>query len=237
MDVRGIRFLNGLEVKEMTYKDDIREDALGFIEEHEKEIKESIGNEANFYDLDDLMDSLREHEFYYSLEDAVIVLRECDNMEEDSGIWDGLNPEDALVAKAMYSAENDLMAKVKEMYEEIVSEYENLSGDGDIESDKVDKAFAIWHDGQEEEVIPVKPNTPEEKELIENWLRANDKAGMWSGYPLGGSYIDSRCGCLYNEPEISEYVLLDRKSAKQLPHLSGKYRRDVEAYFKALEAK
>ena len=55
--------------------------------------------------------------------------------------------------------------------------------------------------------------------------------GTRGSYPLGGSYIDARCGTGYGMPDQYEYVMTDRKVAKQLPHLAGKYRDDVIKYY------
>jgi hypothetical protein len=55
--------------------------------------------------------------------------------------------------------------------------------------------------------------------------------GERGGYPLGGSYIDARCGVGFGMPEQYEYISTDKKVAKQLPHLAGKYRKDVQKYY------
>lgn len=143
----------------MGYEADIKGDAINFIEEHEGEIKEAITEEKEIDDLDELYEALREEEFYFDLSDAVVVIETSDEVEEDSGLWEGQQPEEAIVTKAVFTAQNDLRNKVKEIYDELKENFEN------------------------------------------------------------------------KKEEQSEYIDLDHKTAKLVPHLKGKYRGDVIKYF------
>jgi len=232
----------------MGYKEDIEEYAICFIVEHEEQIKKGIINNLDFEDLNEkeynyLGDLLREREFYFSLDDAVVVIDECEELEEDKGLWEGQQPEEALIIKAIYSAQNDLIVKTDEIYNTLKEGYvnaieklENDKGEKINLNDKnkgevINNIFKRWEG--EREVIPLKNGSIEEKEAIEEWLRENKTVGIFGGYPLGSCYIDSRCGSGYdNNSQLANYLDLDRHTVKLIPHLKGKYTNEVEEYYK-----
>lgn len=72
---------------------------------------------------------------------------------------------------------------------------------------------------------------------IRRWLKLNGDAGMWGGYPVGSSYIDSRCGTGYSMPEIKNYVDLDRRIGIEFPELRNKNREQMKERLKELEDK
>jgi hypothetical protein len=76
---------------------------------------------------------------------------------------------------------------------------------------------------------PIEPGSEEERRELLEWLRAGRNSSR-GGYPLGGSYIDARCGHEYGTPEHA-YVSSDNELGARLPHLRGKYARDVKAYW------
>jgi hypothetical protein len=80
------------------------------------------------------------------------------------------------------------------------------------------------------EPTPIEPGTEEERVAIRDWLRMGREIGMRSGYPLGQSYIDARSGTLWGTKDHA-YVESDRELRLQLPHLAGKYRDAIEAYY------
>lgn len=64
--------------------------------------------------------------------------------------------------------------------------------------------------------------TNEQAELVERWLEANSKVPGWlDGYPLGGSYIDTRANGGRGISERRRYVKLDHQVAKEVPELRG----------------
>lgn len=237
------------------YRKEVESEAKDFIDNHEDDIKESI-LEGNT-DIDDvkphggLYEDFREEcQPSYDLEDAAFVIKNCDNEESDSGIWEGQEPEDAIISKAIYSFQNDVWEKIREIFEEMVSEYENQIADLEDEHSETEESETVEEDEekaeeekkkimdaifkeyiQEKEVTPVEKGSEEEKELIERWFRMQKEAGMWGGYPVGSSYIDARCGAMFTEENIKDFVDFDHELAKKVPHLSGKYKEAVMEYY------
>jgi hypothetical protein len=89
----------------------------------------------------------------------------------------------------------------------------------------------------EHTVHPVKSGGMDEVYAIRKWLKLNASAGMWGGYPVGSSYIDSRCGTGYSMPEIKDYVDLDRRIGIEYPDLRNKRREQMKERLKELEDK
>jgi hypothetical protein len=80
------------------------------------------------------------------------------------------------------------------------------------------------------EALPlIEPGSQEERTELLEWLRAGRKSER-GGYPLGGAYIDARCGTMWGTPEHA-YVVSDGELRKRLPHLSGKYKNEIKAYW------
>ena len=237
----------------MGYDEDIEQNARDFIEDHEDEITKGILEESEFYDLNELDDAIREEEFYFSLEDAVQVIQTSDNTEEDRGLWEGQQPEEALITKATYTAQNDLRIKIKELYDEMKEAFQNQISEltenkeqpekpeilDDFKKHLAEVVFSDWK--QEDNIEPLTKGSQEELSALQKWLEVNEHAGMRGGYPLGSSYIDARCGSGYydmgNGMQMCDYIDLDHKVARQVPHLSGKRREDVQNYVAAQEKK
>jgi hypothetical protein len=101
----------------MSYRDDAQDDAKEMIEYFMVEIVEKIkdGDEVS----DDLFNDYSNGDSYhhenhtdkaYDLEDAAKVLSELDEFEEtDNGLWEGLDPEKAICAKAAYTYGNAVL--------------------------------------------------------------------------------------------------------------------------------
>lgn len=224
----------------MNYKKDVEEDARDFLTEHEDEFKEAIKDGKEFHGIDEVHDWLHESvtDRAYTPQDAVYVLEECENEENDSGIWEGLDDwRQELSARAAYSYSNDVYYKASEIYEELKERYEELVDEAgeckedEDEDERNEKILnQVWGEFTEEDKIePITPGGQEEIDLIEQWLEMGKNAGSWNGYPMGGSYIDARCGVGFGMPDVKDYVDFDREVAKKLPHLSGKYQTDVRA--------
>lgn len=230
----------------MNYEKDILQEAKDFLSNNEDMIKEAIKNGAD-WDYNDI-DSLDENwhceitDRSYSLEDAAYIISHADNVETDSGLWEGQDPQDALRAQAAYSYANDVWFECERIFKEMKDEYEE---DRDHEEDhEEDENFNT--DKMEEEndkllddiikrataqpIEPAEQGSEDEKELIERWLNLNANAGLWGGYPVGSSYIDARCGSGHGMPDIKEYVDFDQEFRKKVPHLDGKRKEEVKAY-------
>lgn len=214
----------------MDYNKDLLDDVVAFLEDMKDEIKAALVAGTEFDDIDDgeIRYSMEESICTsFSLEDAVYVIDNCENEETDTGLWEGLDPSDAIIAMAAYSYQADAWFKAEELYNDMLAKYEDE--DDGLRFDKMDMADMIWKDFIDGQTIqPVEAGGITELTILEHWVRLNKDSGMWSGYPLGGAYIDARCGTGYSMPEVKNFVDCDRTVRYQLPHMTGKYCADVE---------
>ncbi len=225
-------------MERLDYYREVEKDAREFLSEHFDDIVELMTNEE-----EELSDELRyerlEENFDrgYTPEDAVYVLENSNNEETDSGLWQGARDwREELNIRAAYTYIADVREAIDEIYKDAYEEFESAVDEFDPELGNFDErmknlAESILSLAVKENIEQVKPGSEEEKEILSEWLRLNSEVGMRGGYPLGHSYIDARCGVGFGMPDQYEYVATDCKVAKQLPHLAGKYRKDIEEYF------
>lgn len=230
----------------MDYKEDLEKDAVDFILENEETIGESITSSKDFdkftednegYDLihEQILDNMA-----LTIGDAAYIIENCTNQADDPGMWEGQEPTQAIQTMAIFSYENDIYSEIESKYEELVEIYNNVSSINQDdertilkkESDDFKKALSIFKDR-----YCTKPlETNQEKiTALEQWLRLGGKAGLWSGFPLGSSYIDMRCGVGYSIPDVKDYNDYDKKVAYLVPEANGLYRKDVEKLIKKLK--
>lgn len=234
------------------YEKDVENEARDFLANHEEMIKDAIkdGKDFDRNDIDDLDSAFHEDITgrSYSPEDAVFILEHCDNEETDRGLWEGLDDwREELRARAAYSFSNDVWSKCEGLYNEMKEELERRRGERlaektpegesmmDTEPEPGDEQVildGVFKEYTTTKLEPVAQGSQEEKELIERWLRLNEMAGLWGGYPVGRSYIDARCGSGHGMPDIKDYVDFDREFAQQAPHLAGKRKEYVKDYYK-----
>lgn len=224
----------------MDYETEIENEARDFILNNEEMIIQALNDDADwdYNDIDDL-DSLWHETIVdrgYTLEDAAYILDNCENEENDSGIWEGMDAQDAMSARAAYSYSNDVWFRCVEMYNGIKERVQELIDEDDFDDDPdkegedfVQLAFDEFKAEYDKTIQPVDKDSEDELNLIRQWLRMNERdAGMRGGYPVGGSYIDSRCGTGHGMPEVKDYVEFDREFAQKVPWLSGKYKEVVQ---------
>jgi len=200
----------------------------------------------------------------YTLEDAAHVVSNCENEETDTGLWDGQQPEDALRAKAAYCYGNDVWHRMDALFADLKEAYEEFQGqltdradelraqdtlteqeqkelerlENELDEEAAALAFAKFERDNAPPPIIVEQGSPEEGDLLARWLDLNARAGLlWSGYPMGDSYIDARCGVGYGMPEIKDYVDFDHVAAKRMPHWRGKRRDEIQTYASSLQAR
>jgi hypothetical protein len=254
----------------MDLRKDVRDDAARFIIKHEEIFKQALldgKSEAHDIDYDhngefheDVVDRA------YTLQDAAFIVENCDELEEDRGLWEGLEPIEAVKAQAAWSYGNDVHAEVKRLYEELFEKFEDIRDDLDdrhselqaIQDDHAgsgpDGTLTLEEDTELQslgaaldelaadsawqwlvnrgKLEPCVPGSDDEAFVLRTWLRLNEQAGLRGGYPLGGSYIDARCGVGYGMPDQKDYVDFDDMAGKRVPHLYGANREQVEAYVK-----
>jgi hypothetical protein len=81
-------------------------------------------------------------------------------------------------------------------------------------------------------VEPVKPESDEERLLLGRWIKKG-RGLIISTSPMGESYIDPK---VKREGEVArlsdEFHKMDLEVAQRVPHLKGKFRYEVEQYFR-----
>lgn len=215
------------------YYQDIAKRAEGFVEENEYEIIKALIDEDNcLFDNDSLVEALSCDLPPLTIGDAAVVVEESANPADDPGLWEGLNPMDAIISMGTFTMEQDLREDIDEIYQDMLSDYQDAMLEDENEGGEDEVAQQIFDEWKMADMPKQKtPGTQEEKSLIERWLRMSSDVGMRGGNPLGESYIDMRCGTGYSQPDQLRYVNFDHEMANMYPHLRGMYRRHVEEYY------
>ena len=80
--------------------------------------------------------------------------------------------------------------------------------------------------------MPIEPGTDEERLMLGRWIKRGQKLIVGTS-SLGDAYLDPN---VKREEEIQkeseEYVAFDHKVGKELPYLKGKFRWDLEKYYR-----
>ena len=80
--------------------------------------------------------------------------------------------------------------------------------------------------------MPIEPGTDEERLMLGRWIKRGQKLIVGSS-SLGDSYLDPN---VKREEEIQkqseEYIVFDHKVGEEFPHLKGKFRWDLEKYYR-----
>jgi hypothetical protein len=259
----------------MDLRKDVEDDAAGFIVREQDIFRQALidgKSEAHEVEYDNNGEF---HSFAvdrsYTLQDAAYIVEECRNLEEDRGLWDSLEPIEAVKAQAAFSYGNDVHERVSSLYESLFEDYQDTLADFDerrqeledarddgtgsgedgalsaaeveeldlLDPEKVNlderaaqeaiESFIARHTNN---VEPCEKGSDEEAFVLRRWLTLNDRVGLRGGYPLGGSYIDARCGVGYGMPDEKDYVDYDHLAADRVPHMRGANREQVEAYIK-----
>lgn len=231
----------------MKYERIVEKEAREFIENHEDIIKTAIvDDEDNFMEIDGIETGIHENaeDRAYTLSDAAFVIDNSDNVENDSGIWEGYEPYAAIKTQATYTFRNDVRIKCEEMYKEMKTAYEDeyyelyTPCEDSIEPDGEKIINEIFADFVNEyTIVPIETGTTEELHLLKKWVERNHNAGMRGGHPLGSSYINSRCSVGYGQMNQYDYIEFDSMVAKMLPDMVHKHKETVGARIKELENK
>ena len=218
----------------MMYSNEIEKEARDFITDNRDMMVKALiaGADWDYNDIEDL--DAYWHETIvdrgYTVADAEYILDNCENEETDSGIWEGLDYRDEMSARAAYSYSNDVWFKCENMFSELKDRMEEIVEDEKCDNEKAaNLAFDEFEQEGEVPFQPVEKDSDEELNLIRRWIRTNrDDAGIRGGYPVGGSYIDARCGTGHGMIEVKEYVEFDHEFSRKVPWLSGKYKEAVQ---------
>ncbi len=80
--------------------------------------------------------------------------------------------------------------------------------------------------------MTITPGSDEERRLLGKWIKKGQGL-IVSGSPLGESYLDPKVKREEEAHKLAEeYVALDKDVAIQLPHLKGRFRYELEKYYR-----
>ncbi len=80
--------------------------------------------------------------------------------------------------------------------------------------------------------MSIEPGSEEEQLLLGRWIKKGHGL-IVGGSPLGDSYLDPNVKRPEEvENKSREYVAFDHELAQKLPHLKGKFRWDLEKYYR-----
>lgn len=117
----------------MSYRQDAEDDARETVEEFREQIQDQLVEEGaasqdlfNDYDGGDEYHHTSHVDKEYSLKEAADLLDDLSDYEEtDTGLWEGLQPEQAIGAKAAYTYGGAVLDNWQDMIERINQEYED----------------------------------------------------------------------------------------------------------------
>lgn len=221
------------------YDQEIEDEAIAFILDNKDAFLVAVMQKKDF-DRNEISCLERfDEEFLdrsYCVDDAIYILQNCKN--EHEGFGDTKNWQDDLICRAMNSFADDVWFKIEGHYNDIKERFESLMEDeeaGDALTEAT-QAFEVWvENNAPAEIKPLEQGSDDERLALAEWLWLNkESAGMRGGYPLGSSYIDSRCGSGHGMPDVKDYVDYDHELAKKVPWLARKRKEEVLSRFDEL---
>lgn len=108
------------------YREYIDNEARSFVDEYEDELLDEI-KDGNT-DVYEFVNDYRVHEWvdndfiYVDLTDSAEILEQSDNVEIDSGLWEGQEPVEAIKTQAFFTYRNDLSDKVMSIFESVLQD-------------------------------------------------------------------------------------------------------------------
>jgi hypothetical protein len=110
------------------YMGEVRKEAVDFIGDCFDDVLSAFENdEDRLFDESGVDDAFWESviDRSYSLSDAAFVIENSNNVESDSGLWDGKDPAEALETQAAFTYGNDVRNEVEEIYEDLKMEFDS----------------------------------------------------------------------------------------------------------------
>jgi hypothetical protein len=108
------------------YDSYLQGEAENFFGEYKSDIEEDIkGNKLDVYDyFDERIHEWADTEFSRGIDlvDCALILDQSNNVETDSGLWEGQEPRKAIETQAFFTYRYDLFSAVKYLTEEYLQE-------------------------------------------------------------------------------------------------------------------
>ena len=108
------------------YQKEVNDFAKDIFDEIKEEATEN--EKFNAWDYDDrIHETIDGSSFaiYMNLQDAAFVVENADNVETDSGLWEGQEPIDAIKTQAFFTMRWEVTEKLDELLKELENEIEN----------------------------------------------------------------------------------------------------------------
>jgi len=128
----------------VSYDTIIEREAVDFIAEQSDTIIGMLKDDSDFdRNYDNLDRAWHENitDRAYSTEDANFIINESSNVESDSGLWEGQDPDDALRTQAAYTFSNDVWQEAERLYDGIKSTVDDALEDVTIEDSPEDEPY------------------------------------------------------------------------------------------------
>lgn len=108
------------------YKEYIENEARSFVNEYKDDLLDEVKNGNT--DVYEFVNDYRVHEWvdndfiYVDLIDSAEILEQSDNVETDSGLWEGQEPAEAIKTQAFFTYRNDLSGEVISMFKSVLQD-------------------------------------------------------------------------------------------------------------------
>lgn len=135
------------------YNEYVEKEAKSFVEEFEVDLIDEIkdGNtDVHSYVHDYRLHEWVDNDFIYvDLKDSADILEQSDNVETDSGLWEGQEPRKAIETQAFFTYRNDLGEEVMERFKDIL-ERKMSEVDSDLDELREEQADEMDNDKYDE---------------------------------------------------------------------------------------
>lgn len=108
------------------YKEYINNEARSFVDEYEDDLLDEIRN--GYTDVYEFVNDYRVHKWvdndfiYVDLTDSAEILEQSDNVETDSGLWEGQEPIEAIKTQAFFTYRNDLSSEIISVFKSVLQD-------------------------------------------------------------------------------------------------------------------
>ena len=143
----------------------VESEATSFVDEYFEEALEQVKDGST--DMNDFINDSRLHEWcdndfiYVGLSESADILEQSNEVEEDSGLWEGQEPREAIQTQAFFTYRNDMNFEIsdqlKEKLDEKLTEIEE-------ELESLRERFEEFEDAEYDDLSPSKQEECDELE-------------------------------------------------------------------------
>lgn len=142
----------------------VEEMAQDLFNENKEDFFEAVRDEGTSFDYYEFFsDKVHEdvdREFIYTgLVDCAEIIENAQEVETDSGLWDGQEPEDAIKTMAFFTLRNEVMLELRSVIsseldyrkDELAGEIESLDSDANFNKERLEKAQERFEEIEDDE--------------------------------------------------------------------------------------